>query len=110
MKYGLSKGNYYVDSNGNVILDLHANFNTLPLGYNHYIYKKYKIVEAYNKHVASRLNGGHAPVKDFEDILRENVLPISPAGTRQVHLTDSSITSANESALTAALLKYAKDH
>ena len=43
MKYGLSKGNYYVDSNGNVILDLHANFNTLPLGYNHYIYKKVSI-------------------------------------------------------------------
>ena len=71
---------------------------------------QYKIIEAYNKHIASRLNGGHAPVKDFEDILRENVLPVCPEGTRQVHLTDGSITSANESALTVALLKYARDH
>jgi adenosylmethionine-8-amino-7-oxononanoate aminotransferase len=54
--------------------------------------------------------GGTVPVKDYEDLLRENLYPVAPVGTNQVHLTDGSTTSANESALTVALLKYARDH
>ena len=30
-----SKGNYFVDQGGNVILDLNCNYSNLPLGYNH---------------------------------------------------------------------------
>lgn len=30
-----SKGNFFVDLDGNVVLDLNCNMNSLPLGYNH---------------------------------------------------------------------------
>ncbi len=33
-----SKGNFFVDVDGNVVLDLHCNFSNLPLGYNHEAY------------------------------------------------------------------------
>lgn len=34
----MSKGNFFVDVDGNVVLDLHCNFSNLPLGYNHEAY------------------------------------------------------------------------
>jgi 4-aminobutyrate aminotransferase/(S)-3-amino-2-methylpropionate transaminase len=50
------------------------------------------------------------PTSDFPDLLRANVMPIAPSGMRSVHLTDGSCTQANESALSIAMVKYAKDH
>jgi 4-aminobutyrate aminotransferase-like enzyme len=42
-----SKGNYFVDIDGNVVLDLHCNYGSLPLGYNHDVFvnvlNKYRI-------------------------------------------------------------------
>ena len=63
----------------------------------------------YDRFVAHRVNASVLPTEDYVDLLRENVMPISPAGMNQVHLTDGTTTRANESALTVAILKYAKD-
>lgn len=35
VNYLKSKGNYFQDADGNTLLDLTANGDTLPLGYNH---------------------------------------------------------------------------
>ena len=40
-----SRGNYFVDVDGNVVLDLHCNFNSLPLGYNHDVYINVSFLE-----------------------------------------------------------------
>ena len=37
-------------------------------------------------------------------------MPVAPIGTKQVHFTDGTISQANEAAMSAALLKYAKDN
>jgi 4-aminobutyrate aminotransferase / (S)-3-amino-2-methylpropionate transaminase len=50
------------------------------------------------------------PTDDYADLLREVVMPIAPPGMNQVHLNDGTTTQANESALTVALLQYAKNH
>jgi 4-aminobutyrate aminotransferase-like enzyme len=50
------------------------------------------------------------PPEDFADMLREIVMPIAPTGTNQVHLTDGTITSANETAVSVALMSYAMKH
>jgi len=47
---------------------------------------------------------------DYADILRENVMPVAPAGMASVHLSDGSSTAANESAITQCMLKYALDN
>jgi len=56
------------------------------------------------------VNVSQLPPDDYADLLRDVVMPIAPSGLRQVLLGDGSTTSANESALTVALLKYGKEH
>lgn len=37
-------------------------------------------------------------------------MPIAPEGMSDIHIGDGSITYANESAISVAISKYAKDH
>lgn len=60
--------------------------------------------------MANRVDASVLPTDDYADLLRDNVMPIAPAGMTQVHLNDGTTTQANESALTIALIKYARDH
>ena len=55
----------------------------------------------------NRVDASSLPSEDFADLLRDNVMPVAPAGMTQVHLNDGTSTQANESALTVAILKYA---
>jgi 4-aminobutyrate aminotransferase/(S)-3-amino-2-methylpropionate transaminase len=64
----------------------------------------------YDRFLGHRVNASTIPTNDFADLLRENVMPIAPPGMQQVHLSDGTMTQANESALTVALLQYAKTH
>lgn len=50
------------------------------------------------------------PPNDFADMLREVVMPVAPAGHTQVHLTDGTLTAANENACSTALMTYAMRH
>lgn len=50
------------------------------------------------------------PPNDYVDLLREVVMPVAPQGMSQVHLADSTATSANDAAISVALMTYAMKH
>jgi len=102
-----SKGNFLVDSDGNVVLDLHTN---LALGYNHDDLINARDTDLYDRFVQGRIDLSTMPSHDVADILRENMMPVAPNGLKQVHLTDGSITAANEAAMSIAFLRYAEQH
>ena len=96
-----------MDTDGNVVLDLNC---SQPLGYNHD-----RLIDARDSLVYDRfLQGGidvtNAPSSDFSDMLRDIVMPVAPNGTNQIHLADGTSTSANEVAITTALMSHAHKH
>lgn len=52
----------------------------------------------------------HCPPHDFNDILREKIMPVAPKGMHNIFLADGSTTNANEIAITNAMMHYAKKH
>lgn len=108
--YKKSKGNYFVDIDGNVVLDLHCNHSSMPLGYNHDVYVNARHTDTYDRFVANRPDGSVLPSDEYVDLLREEVMPVAPHGLNQIHLQEGTTTQANESAITVAILKYARDH
>ena len=100
-----SKGNFFKDTDGNVILDLN---NPQALGYNHDVLINARDSALYDRFLQGTVDVSTMPPHDFADILNEDVMPIAPPGHSQVHLADGSSTAANETALTMAIIKYLK--
>ena len=104
-----SKGNFFRDCDGNVVLDLHCNYGALALGYNHDSLINARDSDLYDRFLGNNSNLTNLPPDDYEDLLREVIMPIAPEGMRQVYLTDGTMTHANEAALLLAIAKYARD-
>lgn len=102
-----SKGNFFTDTDGNVVLDLNC---SLALGYNHDSLINLRTTDKYDRFLQGRVDITNVPPQDYADILREVVMPVAPSGTNQVHLTDGKNFTTNEQALSVALQKYASDH
>lgn len=102
-----SSGDYFVDVDGNRVLDLN---NPNALGYNHAAFVNERMTDAYDRFLQGRVDCTNLPPSDYADMLREVVMPVAPEGLNQVHLSDGSITSANETALSVALMNYAMKH
>ena len=62
----------------------------------------------YDRFLQGTVDVSTMPPHDFVDILNHDVMPIAPNGLSQVHLSDGSYTSANETALTVAIMQYMK--
>ena len=77
----------------------------------HYIYYlQARDSDLYDRFIGHNTNASTLPSDDYADLLRTNVMPIAPPGTRQVHLGNGSITDANEQAIAVAFHKYGKTH
>jgi len=106
----LSRGSFFIDNDGNQILDLAMDKGTMPLGYN----SKVLMESIYSKVQDmlwndSRYSFGDAHT-DFEDFLRGSILPAAPKGLTEVRFTDGTGSRANEAAIKVALLKFKETH
>ena len=72
-----SKGNFFKDTDGNVILDLNC---PLALGYNHdaLIYARDSAV--YDRFLQGTADVSTLPPSDFHDMLADDVMPVAPQG------------------------------
>jgi len=99
-----SKGNYFKDTDGNVILDLNC---PLPLGYNHDALINARDSALYDRFLQGTVDVSSVPPQDYADMLGDDVMPVAPTGLNQVHLADGSSTTANEIALSTAIMQFA---
>lgn len=99
-----SKGNFFTDVDGNVVLDLVC---SQPLGYNHDVLINARDSELYDRFLQGSVDVSSVPPSDFADLLRDEVMPVAPAGLTQVQLADGSATTANEVALSTAIMLFA---
>ena len=102
-----SKGNFFVDTDGNVVLDLNC---SLPLGYARDCMINARDTYLYDRFLQGKVDVSFVPPSDYADLIREHLLPVAPTGVNQVTLADGSATTANELAITAALNSYASSH
>lgn len=102
-----SRGNFFVDTDGNVVLDLNC---AMPLGYNHDRFVDARDSLVYDRFLQGDRDLTNCPPHDFHDILIEQVMPVAPQGTGSVFLANGSITQANEIAISTALWHYAQKH
>lgn len=72
-----SKGNFFSDTDGNVILDLNC---SLPLGYNHDVLINARDSSVYDRFLQGSVNVSSVPPQDYADLLGDDVMPVAPAG------------------------------
>jgi 4-aminobutyrate aminotransferase/(S)-3-amino-2-methylpropionate transaminase len=106
--YKLSKNNFFVDQDGNQILDLSMQGGMLALGYNPDALIDAHAKRSFDKYLAQTPNLAEYPPHDYSDFIRTEIMPIAPEGLSEVQLTDGIGGLANEAAIKAALLKYAE--
>jgi 4-aminobutyrate aminotransferase/(S)-3-amino-2-methylpropionate transaminase len=105
--YQRSKGNFIVDVDGNVLLDVFCQIASLPLGYNHP-----KIISALtnpeNLHLfAQRPALGNLPPADWPERVERSLMSVSPRGMDSVYQMMCGSCS-NENAYKVACMHFAR--
>lgn len=100
-----SRGNYLVDADGNVLLDLFQQISSLPVGYNHPTLKKACTDGRMITSIINRPSLFTFPPVEYPSMIESTLLPIAPWGLHNV-ITMACGSCSNENAFKAVFMSY----
>lgn len=104
--YYKSRGNYIVDQDGNVLLDVYAQISSIALGYNNPEILKVAKSDAMSVALANRPALACFPSNDYGQLLEDGLLKAAPQGQDKIW-TALSGSDANETAFKACFMYQA---
>lgn len=102
-----SSGNYIVDVDGNVILDVYSHIAAIPIGYNHPAIRDAWKAGRFDWTAGYRPSLGVSPSEEWVDIVERSLMRIAPKGLTRV-VTVTTGAEAVENAIKAAFVRLAK--